>query len=309
MVHGDDRGLRIPPKMAPVEVVIVPIVRGDGRPCSMRRANCSANCKQAGLRVSSTIARQSPGFKFNEWDMRGVPLRIELGARDLEAGVAALVRRDRAFKEEGQKRTVPLDAIVAEIPALLDEIQALALRASQGVSRVAHDRDERSRGVLRLLDERAGMIDIAWCERPECEAAVKEATSATTRNLAPLAEAGRSHVRRVRRTGDGPGVFCAEVLSVAVGRAARGRLTARVAVGARAGAVAAESTRRRARRATAIDVADADRRERLRDALAGAGQPSLRERAGPAPDRRHTLSGVKFHRRMTRRRSSPRSTR
>ncbi|HEV8022099.1 MAG TPA: proline--tRNA ligase [Candidatus Lustribacter sp.] len=184
MVHGDDRGLRIPPKMAPVEVVIVPIVRGDGSAVLAAARNLFAACKASGLRVKLDDREgQSPGFKFNEWDMRGVPLRIELGARDLEGGVATLVRRDRAFKEEGQKRTVALDAIVAEIPAVLVEIQA-SLFAQAKAFLESHTIASGDRAeFLRLLEERAGMIDIAWCERPECEAAIKEATGATSRNL------------------------------------------------------------------------------------------------------------------------------
>jgi prolyl-tRNA synthetase len=184
MVHGDDRGLRIPPKMAPTEVVIVPIVRGEGTAVLDAARALFTACKKAGLRVKlDDRPGQSPGFKFNEWDMRGVPLRIELGARDLEAGVATLVRRDRAFKEDGQKRTVPLDAIVAAIPAALEEIQtslfAQAKAFLESHTIATSDRAE----FFRLLEERAGMIDIAWCERPECEAAVKEASSATSRNL------------------------------------------------------------------------------------------------------------------------------
>jgi prolyl-tRNA synthetase len=184
MVHGDDRGLRMPPKMAPTEVVIVPIVRGDGTPVLDAARALFTACKKAGLRVKlDDRPGQSPGFKFNEWDMRGVPLRIELGARDLEAGVATLVRRDRAFKEEGQKRTVALDAIVAEIPAALEEIQA-SLFAQAKAFLEAHTIATSDRAeFFRLLEERAGMIDIAWCERPECETAVKDASSATSRNL------------------------------------------------------------------------------------------------------------------------------
>jgi prolyl-tRNA synthetase len=184
MVHGDDRGLRIPPKMAPVEVVIVPIVRGEGTAVLAAARELFTACKKAGLRVKLDDREgQSPGFKFNEWDMRGVPLRIELGARDLENNVATLVRRERAFKEEGQKRTVPLDAVVAEIPAALEAIQASLFAQAKAFLEThtipCSDRAE----FFRLLEERAGMIDIAWCERPECEAAVKDATSATTRNL------------------------------------------------------------------------------------------------------------------------------
>jgi prolyl-tRNA synthetase len=184
MVHGDDRGLRIPPKMAPVEVVIVPIVRGDGTAVLDAARGLLRECKAAGLRAKlDDRDGQSPGFKFNEWDMRGVPLRIEIGARDLEAGVATLVRRDRAFKEEGQKRAVPLTAIVAEIPAVLDEIQA-SLFAQAKAFLTTHTIATADRAdFFRLLEERAGMIDIAWCERPACEDAVKAASGATSRNL------------------------------------------------------------------------------------------------------------------------------
>jgi prolyl-tRNA synthetase len=192
MVHGDDRGLRIPPRMAPIEVVIVPIVRGDGTAVLDAARELLRACKAAGLRAKLDDREgQSPGFKFNEWDMRGVPLRIELGARDLEAGVATLVRRDRAFKEEGQKRTVPLERIVAELPDALTDIQA-SLYAQAKAFLTSHTiaTDDRAE-FFRLLEERAGMIEIAWCERSDCEAAIKEASSATSRNLRRPARAAR----------------------------------------------------------------------------------------------------------------------
>jgi prolyl-tRNA synthetase len=171
--------------MAPVEVVIVPIVRGDssGPVLDAARALFTA-CKAAGLRVKLDDREgQSPGFKFNEWDMRGVPLRIELGARDLDAGVATLVRRDRAFKEEGQKQTFALDMIVAAIPPLLVDIQA-ALFAQAKAYLTEHTVTASDPATfVQLLTDRAGLVEIPWCERAECEAAVKDATSATTRNL------------------------------------------------------------------------------------------------------------------------------
>ena len=124
MTHGDDRGLRIPPKMAPTEVVIVPIPRGDSTALDLRARALYEECKAAGLRVKLDDRQgQSPGYKFNEWDMRGVPIRLELGNRDIEAGVATLVRRDRAVKEDGQKQQVPLGEVVAFIPTLLEQIQ------------------------------------------------------------------------------------------------------------------------------------------------------------------------------------------
>jgi prolyl-tRNA synthetase len=184
MTHGDDRGLRIPPKMAPVEVVIVPIVRGEATEVVDRARALFAECKAAGLRVRlDDKPGQSPGYKFNEWDMRGVPIRIELGARDLEAGVATVVRRDLAVKSDGQKQQIALSDVVAAIPGLLEQIQAnLFAQAKDFLARHTIRATDRET-FLQLCTDRAGMIDIAWCGRAECEASVKAATSATTRNL------------------------------------------------------------------------------------------------------------------------------
>jgi prolyl-tRNA synthetase len=190
MTHGDDRGLRIPPRMAPTEVVIVPIPRGDTARLDEAARALYLECKAAGLRVRlDDRPGQSPGFKFNEWDMRGVPIRLELGNRDLDAGVATLVRRDRAVKEEGQKQQVPLGEVVALIPTMLEQIQhslyAQARTFLQDHTIATLDHDE----FFRLLKERAGMIDVPWCGRPECEAAVKEATGGATRNIRALRQA------------------------------------------------------------------------------------------------------------------------
>src|ERR1700694_1602746 len=123
--------------------------------------------------------------------MRRVPIRLEIGNRDLEAGVVTLVRRDRAGKEEGQKQQVPLDEVVAFIPTVLGHMQhgmfAQAKTFLQDHTIATLDRDE----FFRLLKDRAGMIDVPWCGRPECEAAVKEATGGSTRNIREPARAER----------------------------------------------------------------------------------------------------------------------
>jgi prolyl-tRNA synthetase len=192
MTHGDDRGLRIPPAMAPTEVVIVPIPRGDTTRLDEAARELYRACKAAGLRVKlDDRPGQSPGYKFNEWDLRGVPIRLELGNRDLDAGVATLVRRDKAVKADGQKQQVPLAEVVGFIPSVLEQIQhsltAQARTFLQDHTFATLDREE----FLTLLRERAGMVDVPWCGRPECEAAVKEATSASTRNLREPARAER----------------------------------------------------------------------------------------------------------------------
>jgi prolyl-tRNA synthetase len=190
MTHGDDRGLRIPPRMAPIEVVIVPIPRGDATPVYDAARDLYAACKAAGLRVRlDERPGQSPGFKFNEWDMRGVPIRLEIGNRDLEAGVATLVRRDYAVKEEGQKTQLPLDQIVAALPGVLDDIQRrLFAQASEFLRSHTIEATDRD-AFLTLCRDRAGMIDIAWCGLAACEAFVKDETGATTRNLREPARA------------------------------------------------------------------------------------------------------------------------
>jgi prolyl-tRNA synthetase len=161
MVHGDDTGLRIPPKMAPIEVVIVPLASKGG--------------------VDTTaFAHELAG------QLRGVPLRIVVGERDLAAGQVTLVRRDVPLADKaGRERAVPVGELAPVIRTLLDEIQAsMLLEArefliSHTVVPATHDE------FIAMCKERGGMIDIPWCDRAACEAAVKDETSATTRNLRP----------------------------------------------------------------------------------------------------------------------------
>ena len=186
MVHGDDRGLRIPPSMAPIEVVVVPIVRAGADDVVAAARELAAALKSAGLRVKLDERDLRPGNKFADWEMRGVPLRVELGAKDLEAGVATLVRRDLEKGEEGGKFVVPLADVAARIPALLEEIQAHLLAQAREFL-YGHTTRTRDRAEFeRLCAQRGGMVDIAWCGLAECEEAVKARTSATTRNTHPL---------------------------------------------------------------------------------------------------------------------------
>jgi len=188
MVHGDDRGLRIPPKMAPIEAVIVPIVRGESEDVTRAARELFATLKAAGIRTKLDERDLRPGNKFADWEMRGVPLRIELGAKDLEAGTATLVRRDKEKGAEGGKIAVPLADVAERIPSILAEIQAeLYVQARaflEGHTLAVTDRA----AFLTHCKNRSGMIEIAWCGRPECEAAVKAETSATTRNTRPLGD-------------------------------------------------------------------------------------------------------------------------
>jgi prolyl-tRNA synthetase len=186
MAHGDDRGLRLPPLMAPLEVVIVPILRGGSSEVLERARAVFGELKAAGFRVKLDDREgQSPGFKFNDWDMRGVPIRIELGERDLANGVVTLVRRDKAFREPGQKTTAPFEGLPGRIRDLLAEIQRGLYEQARRFL-VEHTFTPATREeFFELCRTRAGMIDIPWCDRPSCEAHVKAETGATTRNLRP----------------------------------------------------------------------------------------------------------------------------
>ncbi len=190
MTHGDDRGLRIPPKLAPIEAVFVPIVRGGDTSTVEKAHELAKGLRGAGYRVRVDDRDYTPGWKYSEWEMRGVPLRIEIGPRDLESGSVTVVRRDKSKGEDGAKTSVPFGELPAKLRELLDAVHdsmyAQAKAFLESHTFVVSDRDE----FFTKCRERAGMIDIAWCGRPECEAEVKTATSATTRNTRALQTPG-----------------------------------------------------------------------------------------------------------------------
>ena len=126
MTHGDDQGLRLPPRLAPIQAVIVPIWRSDDQQSSVLEyaSRVEAALKDAGIRTHLDLrADQTPGFKFNDWEMRGVPARIEIGPRDVAQDAVVLARRDRPGKE-GKTFGVPVGDIAPRVQGLLDEIQA-----------------------------------------------------------------------------------------------------------------------------------------------------------------------------------------
>jgi prolyl-tRNA synthetase len=181
MAHGDDRGLRLPPRVAPQQVVIVPIVREEDRAAVFEAAAAVANeLRVAGVRVRLDDREEyRPGFKFNEWELKGVPVRIEIGARDVAAGTATVVRRD-----SGEKTQIPVSGVAPAIDELLREIQSVLFSSA---------RDERERRTLHeprdydelveYLRDAAGFVDAQWCGRSECEVRVKDDSSATIRCL------------------------------------------------------------------------------------------------------------------------------
>lgn len=179
MAHGDDQGLVLPPKIAPVQVVIVPIYKGDDQKALVdAKANeITKQLKDAGIRVkydNSDNAR--PGWKFAEYELKGVPVRITLGARDLENKVAEVARRDTK-----EKRSVSLDEIVLSAGNLLKEIQ------QNLYDRAKVFRDEHItvadtwNEFEKILDEKTGFISAHWDGTAATEELIKEKTKATIR--------------------------------------------------------------------------------------------------------------------------------
>lgn len=182
MAHGDDKGLRLPPRVAPIQVVIVPIFRKDEerQPVMETVDRMQALLKEAGLRIHVDDREgQTPGFKFNDWEMRGVPLRMEIGPKDVEKNSVALARRDIPGK--AGKQFVPQDGILDTVQALLEEIQANMLQQATDF------RDEHLREVTSSYEDfsatiQAGDWALSWfCGSNDCEEKIKNDLSIMSR--------------------------------------------------------------------------------------------------------------------------------
>jgi len=187
MAHGDDSGLQLPPRIAPIQAIIVPIFRGDAERRQIETALEQVRADLEDIRVKVDWRDERPGFKFNEWELKGVPLRIEVGPRDLAKGEATVVRRlNRA------KQTIPLGELGVAIPAILEEIQA-ALFARAREFREAHTvRLDSLEAMVRFFETSIGFAVTPWCGRQEDERTLKDRTAATTRVM--LSSAGPDQV-------------------------------------------------------------------------------------------------------------------
>ena len=180
MTHGDDQGLIMPPHLAPIQVVIVPIHKSDSETAVvMEKVNrVEAELKAVGVRVKVDDRREvTPGFKFNDWEMRGVPLRIEIGPKDVEKGTVALARRDKPGREG--KSFIPQAGLASVVATLLEEIQKSML-GNATAFRDSHIFNPKDYAELKEVVQN-GWAYSYWCESAECEAKVKEDTKATTR--------------------------------------------------------------------------------------------------------------------------------
>jgi len=187
MVHGDDQGLILPPRLAPLQVVVVPIWRSEEEKAAVLETARQVQAALGTVRLKVDDREGlTPGFKFNDWEMRGVPLRLEIGPRDVAAGQVLSARRDRLG--EG-KEALPLAGLRERIPALLEEIQRALLERARRF-REAHTAYPESYQELAAAVEQ-GFAWAWWCGSPACEDRVKEETKATTRNI-PLEQPGGS---------------------------------------------------------------------------------------------------------------------
>jgi prolyl-tRNA synthetase len=183
MAHGDDYGLVLPPNVAPLQLVIVPIFRSEEDRVAVAAAIESVEAaltdlptRSGPLRLRVDWREETPGFKFNHWELRGVPLRLEIGPRDVAAGQGILVRRlDHA------KETLPLVALAEELPRRLEVYQADVLaRALEFRRQHTHPVDSLAE-MTEALEGGGGFLMAPWCGSADCEKAVSAANGATIR--------------------------------------------------------------------------------------------------------------------------------
>jgi prolyl-tRNA synthetase len=189
MTHGDDSGLVLPPALAPYQVVIVPIGRENWRETVLPRARAiQAELLAAGIRVTLDDREERPGWKFAEWELRGVPLRLEIGPKDIEKSQVLIARRDTR-----EKLGIPMDGLASTLRELLDGVQRTLFERALAFRDEHTQRVDSYDAFKQTMDGRPGFVIASWCGARDCEAQIKTDTQATIRNM-PLegsAPAGR----------------------------------------------------------------------------------------------------------------------
>jgi prolyl-tRNA synthetase len=179
MTHGDDSGLILPPLVAPYQVVVVPIGRDNWRETVLPRAKeIQKELVSAGIRVALDERDERPGWKFAEWELRGVPIRLEIGPKDIEKSQVMIARRDTR-----EKLPVAMGGLGGRLHDLLADIQRTLFERARAF------RDERTQRASsyvefkRLMEGRPGFVIAPWCRSADCEAQIKADTQATIRNM------------------------------------------------------------------------------------------------------------------------------
>ncbi|WP_273842914.1 proline--tRNA ligase [Rubrobacter calidifluminis] len=191
LVHGDDRGLKLPPRLAPTQAVIVPIYRGKSKGAVLEEARkLLSELESPDLRVEADLDEEhSPGWKFNEHEVRGVPVRIELGPKDIEKDQVVLVRRDTGEKEPAGRRD-----LARRLPELLEEIQENMLRQARSFLEENTRHVESYEQMKETIAEKRGFVVAPWDGTEETEQRIKEETKATIRLLPFEREEGKDPV-------------------------------------------------------------------------------------------------------------------
>ena len=179
MVHGDDSGLVLPPRIAPYQVVIVPIGRDNWREDVLPKAQqIQRELIAAGIRVTLDEREERPGWKFAEWELRGVPLRLEIGPKDIEKSAVLVARRDTR-----EKASLPMANLPAQLSALLDAIQQNLFEKATAFRTEHTQRASTYDEFKQVLEGRPGFVIASWCGSAACEAQIKTDTQATIRNM------------------------------------------------------------------------------------------------------------------------------
>ncbi len=184
MAHGDDKGLMLPPRLAPKQVVLVPIFKSDDVNAQIieKIQRIAADLRAAGVRCETDLRDTfSPGWKFNEWEMKGVPLRIEVGPKDVQKGSVVIARRDTR-----EKAFVPDAEVVERVRGLLDAVQKSLFERAKSFREASTRRPATYAEFKEMLDSKRGFLECGWDGTAETELAIKEETKATIRCL-PLA--------------------------------------------------------------------------------------------------------------------------
>lgn len=185
MVHGDDSGLVLPPRIAPVQVMIVPVMQ---KKEGVLEAANSLKESLKNVRVKVDDSDKSPGWKFSECEMKGIPVRVEIGPKDIEAGNCVIVRRDT-----GEKEVVKIEELPARVEELMETIQKNLFEKALS-HREAHTYEvETFVDFKKTIEQKPGFVKAMWCGNQECEDRIKEETGATSRCMPFIQEEVKGH--------------------------------------------------------------------------------------------------------------------
>ena len=177
MVHGDDKGLIIPPKIAPIQIVIIPINFHENKKVLKEAKNIKEELEDEGYSIELDDREEyNPGWKFNEWELKGIPLRIEIGPKDIKNNQVVLVRRDTS-----EKKVIKSINLEKYVETMLEDIQKNLFNKAKKFLDNNITEVKNKEEFKKVLEKKKGFIKISWCDTKECEEKIKEETGATTR--------------------------------------------------------------------------------------------------------------------------------